>query len=350
MADCLIALGANLGDRAATLDAALSTIAKDSQTRLVARSRFHETSAIGGPAEQQPFLNAAARLETSRDCRSFWALLADVERQLGRVRDVRWGPRTVDLDLLLFDQLAVQTPELEVPHPRMAFRRFVLAPAAEVAADMLHPTIGWTIAQMLAHLDVRPNYVALAGPIGVGKSHLAARLTASKADGESWRLVDEPVFDERLTAYYDDPRGEAWETECEILRRRGDLLRIDDGLTDDAWSVSDFWFDQSLAFARRWLDKPRYAEFSAAWNVAAAEVARPKFIVWLDAPPDVLQERIARRGRPYERQLDATTICELRDAVAGRLAQDYRGPVLRLDATFDDCLVHEVRAAAAAMS
>jgi 2-amino-4-hydroxy-6-hydroxymethyldihydropteridine diphosphokinase len=152
MADCLIALGANLGDRATTLEAALTAISNDPQTRLVARSSFHETAAVGGPEGQQPFLNAAARIETSRDCQSIWSLLTEVERRLGRLRDVRWGPRTVDLDLLLYDRLSLITPQLEVPHPRMAFRRFVLAPSAEVAADMRHPIIGWTIDELLTHL------------------------------------------------------------------------------------------------------------------------------------------------------------------------------------------------------
>ncbi|MEX2185507.1 MAG: 2-amino-4-hydroxy-6-hydroxymethyldihydropteridine diphosphokinase [Pirellulales bacterium] len=349
MADCLIALGANLGDRAATLDAALTMIADDPQTRIVARSGLRETAAIGGPAGQQPFLNAAARIATSRDCRSVWALLAEVERRLGRVRDVRWGPRTVDLDLLLYDDVAVETLELVVPHPRMAFRRFVLAPAAEVAADMRHPTIGWTIGQLLAHLDARPNYVALAGPIGVGKSRLAASLAANPSD-EVWRLVREPVLDERLAAYYGNPRREAWETEREILRRRNDLLHAGAWPADDVWSVSDFWFDQSLAFARRWLDDARFAEFAAEWDAAAAKVVRPKFVVWLDAPPEVLLERISQRGREYEQKLDAATIREIGDAVAERLARDYRGPVLRLDATSDKGLAHEVRAAAAAMA
>jgi deoxyadenosine/deoxycytidine kinase len=228
----------------------------------------------------------------------------------------------------------------------MAFRRFVLAPAAEVAADMRHPMIGRTIAEMLAHLDVRPNYVALAGPIGAGKSHLAASLARS----DDWRLVGEPILDDRLAAYYDNPRREAWATEHEILRRRTALLRRQQWTVRDDWQVSDFWFDQSLTFARRWMDDGQFAEFSAEWNAAAAEVVPPKFVVWLDASTDVLLARIRRRGRSYEQNLGAATIDQLRAAVAKRLADTYRGPVLRLDAADDSQLVHEVRAAAAAMA
>lgn len=346
MADCLIALGANLGDRANTLDAALAMIAEHPQLRLLGRSRFVETTAVGGPAGQQPFLNAAARLQTSLEPHGVWALLVDVEQRLGRVRDVRWGPRTLDLDLLLYDDAVLRSPQLEVPHPRMAFRRFVLAPAAEVAGEMRHPTVGWTIDELLAHLDTRPDYVALAGPIGVGKSRLATSLSRHDA----WRLVAEPVLDERLAAYYDDPRREAWHTEVEILDKRRGLLREDAWPAGGGWSVSDFWFDQSLAFARRWMDEAQFAAFSERWRAATATIARPKFVVWLDAPTEVLLERIRRRGRPYEQTLDAPTIDALRTALAERLAEAYRGPVLRLDATAEDELAGEVRAAAEAMA
>jgi 2-amino-4-hydroxy-6-hydroxymethyldihydropteridine diphosphokinase len=361
MADCLIALGANLGDRAATLDAALAAIDADAQTRIVARSAFYETTAIGGPAGQQAFLNAAARIETSRDCDGVWNVLTEVERQLGRVRDVRWGPRTVDLDLLLYGDLEygdleIATPRLEIPHPRMAFRRFVLAPAAEVSADMRHPTTGWTVGQLLAHLDVKPNYVAIAGPIGAGKSHLAAMLTKQAG----WRMVREPIVDARLASYYADPLGEMLATERAILRERVELLDADAWPDADRWTISDFWFDQTLAFAR-WAEATGGATLAAsatatsaaideAWRQEASRVARPKFLVWLDAPNDVLLRRIAERGRAYELRLTAGDLDALRATLLERLRQEDVGPVLRLDAARLDQAAIEVRAAAEAMA
>lgn len=356
MADCLIALGANLGDRAATLDAALAAISADPQTRVVARSSYHETPAIGGPAGQQPFLNAAARIDTLRSCEATWEMLANVERQLGRVRDVRWGPRTVDLDLLLYDKLELATPQLEIPHPRMAFRRFVLAPAAEVAADMRHPSTGWTIAQLLAHLDVRPNYVALAGPIGAGKSQLAQQLGTLTG----WRVIHEPVVDARLSAYYADRCGTTRNTETAILEERSRLLARE--VWDDPvrWTVSDFWFDQSLAFAEWAAREGNSGEACAgstfldvvdgAWSNAASKIAQPKIVVWLDAPDDLLLERIRLRGREYEQRLSAEDLDALRRALLGRLRRHGVGPVLRLDAARLDLAAVEVRAAAEAMA
>lgn len=346
MVECLIALGANLGDRAGTLEAALAMIAEDSQTRVVARSTFHETAAVGGPAGQQAFLNAAARIETSRDCAATWDLLSNVERRLGRVRDVRWGPRTIDLDLLLYGSLVLKSADLEVPHPRMAFRRFVLGPAAEVAAEMIHPTIGWSVEQLLAHLDVRPNYVAIAGPIGAGKSRLAAQLAAHNG----WRPLGEPIVDARLKAYYGDPRSTAWATEREILHERTKLLDVDAWREVEQWTASDFWFDQSLAFARTTMSDAEFAVFRVKYVEAARNVVRPKFVVWLDAPTEVLLRRIAERGRVYEQGLNAESLDRLRAELERQLAQVAVGPVLRVEASEIEAIAAEVEAAARAMA
>ena len=96
---------------------------------------------IGGPAGQEPFLNAAALLETSLPPAELLARLQRIELHLGRTRETRWAARTLDLDLLLYDNLVLNTPYLTLPHPRMAFRRFVLEPAAEVAPEMAHPRL-----------------------------------------------------------------------------------------------------------------------------------------------------------------------------------------------------------------
>ena len=120
------------------------------------------------------------------------ALLAEfqkVEADLGRQRNEHWGPRTIDLDLLLYDDLTLADPDLVVPHPRMAWRRFVLEPAAEVAPEMLHPGTGWTIARLLDHLNQTPWYLAIAGPIGVGKSLSGRRNRGKKRCPAAGRAI-----------------------------------------------------------------------------------------------------------------------------------------------------------------
>ncbi len=149
----LIGLGSNLGDRRAVIEEALLDVAAAPGVIVAKVSSFHETAPVGGPSGQGPFLNAAAVLETTLDPFALLHLLLEVEARHGRVRTVRWGLRTLDLDLLLFDETVVDTPELIVPHPRLAERRFVLAPLAEIAAEAVHPITKRTVALMLEDLD-----------------------------------------------------------------------------------------------------------------------------------------------------------------------------------------------------
>src|SRR6266536_2950793 len=112
-----VALGSNLGDRMATLDAAVRALDADHMTHVMAVSRVYETGPVGGP-EQGPYLNAVAVLETDRDPYELLDLLMTTEERLGRVRGEHWGPRTADLDLILYDGPPLSSPELTVPRPR----------------------------------------------------------------------------------------------------------------------------------------------------------------------------------------------------------------------------------------
>ncbi|GMU23364.1 MAG: hypothetical protein AMXMBFR13_34420 [Phycisphaerae bacterium] len=147
-----IALGSNLGDRHAHILAAVQQLRASPGIETLLLSRLHETEPVGGPAEQGRYLNAAARLETTLEPLVLLRLLLRVEENLGRVRNERWGPRVIDLDLLLYEEQVITTPELTVPHPRMAEREFVLAPLAEVAPHARHPITGRTVEELLSRL------------------------------------------------------------------------------------------------------------------------------------------------------------------------------------------------------
>jgi 2-amino-4-hydroxy-6-hydroxymethyldihydropteridine diphosphokinase len=158
----LIALGSNLGDRKAALDAALAALAATPGVILRAASRYHETEAVGGPAGQGAFLNAAAAVETTLGPWALLSRLRQIETDAGRVRSVRWGERTLDLDLLMFGEAIIDSVELSVPHPRMAVRRFVLVPLVEIVPDAVEPITLRTMTELLENLDRRPGYVAIA--------------------------------------------------------------------------------------------------------------------------------------------------------------------------------------------
>lgn len=148
----MIGLGSNLGDRRATLEGAVAALAAFPEVEVIRVSGFIETEPVGGPPEQGPYLNAAIEVETTLDPLGLLRVLQEVEGGFGRVRSVRWGERTLDLDLLLFDDLVFDSPELTVPHPRMTGRRFVLEPLAEIAPTKVVAGTGRTVAQWLDEL------------------------------------------------------------------------------------------------------------------------------------------------------------------------------------------------------
>ena len=162
MAYSLLALGSNLGDRSGMLRRALAEVSYLPAIRLLVRSSLHETTPIGGPAGQGAFLNAAALIWTRLAPADLLHELRQIEKALGRQRAEHWAARTIDLDVLLYDEAIIATADLRIPHPRMAYRRFVLEPAAEIAGSMVHPDSGWTIDGLLSHLNQAEDVVAVA--------------------------------------------------------------------------------------------------------------------------------------------------------------------------------------------
>ena len=136
-----VALGANLGDAHATVRAALDALAYLDETRLVAASSIYRTAPVGC-VHQPDFFNAVARLETRLEPHELLAALLALEADFGRTRRTRNDPRTLDLDLLLFDDLVLNLPSLTLPHPRLHLRAFVLVPLAEIAPDLVLPGRG----------------------------------------------------------------------------------------------------------------------------------------------------------------------------------------------------------------
>lgn len=151
-AKAYISLGSNLGDREATLRRALDLLRQDREIDVVAVSAFRETEPVGF-TDQPRFVNAAAALDTELPARALLERLLAVERALGRTREgPRFGPRTVDLDLLLYGDERIAEPGLRVPHPRLHERRFALEPLAELDPEVVVPGRG-PVGALLAELD-----------------------------------------------------------------------------------------------------------------------------------------------------------------------------------------------------
>jgi 2-amino-4-hydroxy-6-hydroxymethyldihydropteridine diphosphokinase len=153
-----IALGSNLGDSFNIVESALRSLACHPDLTLVAVSHWYQTVAVGPP--QPDYINGCALVQmqsynsiSKPTPPALLEVLLETEQQFGRVRTQPWGPRTLDLDLLLYDSVVLHTPTLTLPHPRMAERAFVLIPLAELLPDWVHPMIGLTIRQLRDQVD-----------------------------------------------------------------------------------------------------------------------------------------------------------------------------------------------------
>lgn len=140
MSIVFIGLGSNTGDKIENIKKAIEELGKVPENKVVDVSTLYRTEPVGG-VDQDWFVNAVAELETTLSPRELLNTLLDVERGLGRVRNVKWGPRTIDLDILLYDDLIMDEEGLSIPHPLLQERGFVLVPMAEIAPKVIHPRL-----------------------------------------------------------------------------------------------------------------------------------------------------------------------------------------------------------------
>ena len=161
MATAYLGLGSNLGNRLAFLRGARDSLTSRFDITLLHSSGVYETTAAGGPTDSPPYLNAVLQIETPLSPRDLLAACLAVEDEFGRTRPMLWAPRTLDIDLLLYDDELVDEPDLRIPHPRLQERAFVLAPLNEIAPDQVHPVLGQTIRNLAEALPPGPDLVPL---------------------------------------------------------------------------------------------------------------------------------------------------------------------------------------------
>lgn len=189
MVRCCIGLGGNLGDVRDTCRRALQQFAALG-VAVADVSRLYRTAAVG-TAAGSPFLNACAVVETAHCARELLDVLHTVEDRCGRTRAGRWTARTLDLDLLLCGEQVIQQPELRLPHPGIVWRRFVLDPLADVAAEWVHPLYARTVASLRARLLQRPLAIVLAGAAAQQQCGVRERLQARFGDVISVEFVED---------------------------------------------------------------------------------------------------------------------------------------------------------------
>jgi 2-amino-4-hydroxy-6-hydroxymethyldihydropteridine diphosphokinase len=332
MARCLIGCGSNLGQRREQLDRALELLRFMPGVRVQAVSRYRETQPIGGPAGQEAFLNGACLIETDLPARTVLEMLAAVENTLHRERHDRWGERTIDLDLLLYDDLIVDSAELTVPHPRMATRRFVLEPAAEIAADLPHPSAGCTVGDLLDNISTASPLVVVVGVPGSG----AAEVAGTVADA----MMAVPIHASEPLPYGDDspqPSLARWRQTLEAWAAPlGRAVRRDDA----HGIVADYWCDMLAIAADESLDADELRRFRGEVAAVAAQTLAPQVAILLVAEAGVIAERIAFRARHAHDHTDVFADLASSAVLCDR-GGDRVAPLMRLQ----DRLIRRLRSA-----
>jgi 2-amino-4-hydroxy-6-hydroxymethyldihydropteridine diphosphokinase len=301
-----IGLGSNLGDREGYISGALKMLAEPKEIEVSQVSELIETAPVGG-ANQPDYLNAVAEIKTALSVQDLHKILLDIETSLGRVREEKWSPRVIDLDLLLFGCEVINLPDLTVPHPQMHLRSFVLRGLCQLSAELLHPVIRESMNELAARLSgadfaLNPNLpqlINVAGIIGVGKTTLAKKLSNSLGCKLLLEAYDTNPF---MPDVYAGRKDLALDSQLYFLTGRIEQLNHNT-LAPGQIVISDYIFDKELIYARQLLDAQQLALYEKIYPPFSAEVTPPVLVIYLTDSVQNCLERIHRRNRPYEQQI-----------------------------------------------
>jgi deoxyguanosine kinase len=336
-----VGLGSNLGDRSRLIQQALDRIGQVPGTTLVRASDVIETPPLDG-SDQPPYLNAVCHIETTLDARTVLARLAEIEAALGRVRQERWGSRTMDLDLLLFGDQVIDSPDLTVPHPEMHLRSFVLKGLVQLAPGLVHPTLGETVTDLAGRLNGRsftrdpgvPQLVCLAGAIGVGKTTWARRL----AEAMEGQILCEP-YDSNpfMPEVYAGHKELGLDSQLYFLVHRAEQLSPA-ALKASHLYLADYLFDQEQIYAHRLLDDRQLEVYEKVYPAFADRVCTPVLVILVQDSAQHCLDRVRRRSRPYEQGLEASFLETLIHEYEALAAGWTQCPVMRVRADRLNCL------------
>lgn len=323
-----LSLGSNLNNRLENLQQAVDLIHKRIGG-IQKISSVYQSASLG--FDGQDFLNICLKVSTYLNPETLLQKTLNIEEELGRKRTSTYTDRTIDIDILLFDDEVIFSKLLTVPHPRMLERKFVLVPLEEIAKHTIHPITKKQINSCLADCSdtteivaideslTRPipisekyNYIAIEGNIGAGKTSLAKLMS----DDFNARLVLERFADNPfLPKFYEDKERFAFPLEMSFLADRYQQLSDDLAQFDlfKNFVVSDYYIFKSLIFAQVTLPKDEYALYRKMFDLMYKEITKPDLYVYLYQNTDRLLMNIKKRGREYEQNIEAEYLQKIHD-------------------------------------
>lgn len=314
-----------MGDRFGHLQTAVNLLFEQVGS-IVKISPVYETPALG--FEGHSFLNCVLWMRSDLKADKILDALLKIERTIGRKRtDLnRYTSRPIDIDILIIDHYIIETARLTVPHPRMGNRKFVLQPLYDIDAEVWHPLFKKSISELLVETEDRSilekqskwllnpmkefnisqfNYIAIEGNIGAGKTSLASKIAQDfNAQLVLERFKDNPF----LPKFYEDPTRYAFPLEMSFLADRYQQLLEDIGQLNlfKELIVSDYDLNKSLIFAKITLTQVEFLLYKKLYNLMNADITRPDRYIYLYQNTEQLLINIEKRGRDYERNIEAS--------------------------------------------
>jgi deoxyguanosine kinase len=249
-----------------------------------------------------------ARVNTALSPEQLFQRLVSIENSLGRTREAKWSPRTIDLDLLLFGNKVINTSDLTVPHRQMHLRSFVLKGLCELDSRIIHPVLNRTVKELAQRLNGRdfvlqadiPQLVSIAGVIGVGKTTLARELSTALGCKLMLEAYDTNPF---MPKVYAGKKELALDSQLYFLASRIEQLNKD-SLSPGRVVISDYIFEKENIYAERLLDTEQQVLYKSLSRHLAGNVAKPVLVIYLQDSVESCLERIHKRNRPYEQKIE----------------------------------------------
>ena len=343
-----LSLGSNQGNRLENLQNAISSIA-DKIGSVLKIASVYKTEAVGFSGEE--FYNTVIKISTYLPPETLMQTLLSIENELGRTRldNGEYSNRSIDLDILLFDDEIIFSKTLIVPHPRMLERKFVMVPLTEIARNTIHPIEKKHLYICLENCDDsseiskiegtlnRPipitekyNYIAIEGNIGAGKTSLANMMSDEfNAKIVLERFADNPF----LPKFYEDNERYAFPLEMSFLADRYQQLTDDLAQFDlfKNFIVSDYYIFKSLIFAQVTLHKDEYKLYRKMFDLMYKEITKPDLYVYLYQNTDRLLANIKKRGREYEQNIEADYLQKIHDGYSNFIKTQQDLNILIID-------------------
>lgn len=331
-----VGLGSNLGDRQKNINDAIKMLTETEGIELLRTSDIIETKPLAEPA-QPNYLNNVVEIKTDLSAQVLHEKTLAIEAALGRTRNLKWSPRTIDLDILFFGDQIINQPNLTIPHHQMHLRTFVLKGLSQLNPQLRHPVLNVSVTELLARLNDsdflpdpgRAKLISIAGIIGVGKTTLANKL----AELLNCTLLLEP-YDKNpfMPDVYAGKTDFALDSQLFFLTHRIKQLNSD-ALQKQKTYVTDYIFDKELIYANRQLNKIQLELYNGIYSSLTSKVTTPMLVIYLTDTPENCLERIHKRNRPYEQEIQLTFLDALYNDYQRLFGEWKTSPVIKIKAS-----------------